>query len=118
VEESESISGREYVALLAERNALREKIEELKNLYLCTLDEVEEHRRHTVDILAPIAKGYLTCIILYSASILSRLLEHQETIGDEQGAAATKKYPPSPGSTSIFLAATSFRSSRTHSIWT
>jgi Tn3 transposase DDE domain len=31
------------------------------------------------------------CIIFYNASILSRLLEHQERTGDTQGAEATKK---------------------------
>lgn len=34
------------------------------------------------------------CIIFYNASILSRLLEHQERIGDTQGAEATKKVSP------------------------
>ena len=34
------------------------------------------------------------CIILYNASILSRLLEHQERTGDTQGAEATKKVSP------------------------
>jgi hypothetical protein len=34
------------------------------------------------------------CVIFYNASILSRLLEHQEASGDLQGAAATKKVSP------------------------
>jgi len=34
------------------------------------------------------------CIIFYNASILSRLLEHQERAGDTQGAEATKKMSP------------------------
>ena len=34
------------------------------------------------------------CIIFYNASILSRLLEHQERTGDTQGAEATKKIAP------------------------
>ena len=34
------------------------------------------------------------CIIFYNASILSRLLEHQERIGDMQAADATKKVSP------------------------
>jgi TnpA family transposase len=34
------------------------------------------------------------CIIFYNASILSRLLEHQERTGDTRGAAATKKVSP------------------------
>jgi TnpA family transposase len=34
------------------------------------------------------------CIIFYNASILSRLLEHQEHTGDAQGAEATKKLSP------------------------
>ncbi len=33
------------------------------------------------------------CVIFYNASILSRLLEHQEANGDLQGVAATKKVP-------------------------
>ena len=34
------------------------------------------------------------CTIFYNASILSRLLEHQERSGDTQGAEATKKIAP------------------------
>lgn len=34
------------------------------------------------------------CIIFYNACILSRLLEHQERIGDTQGAEATKTVSP------------------------
>jgi TnpA family transposase len=34
------------------------------------------------------------CIIFYNASILSRLLEHQEQTGDTQGAETTKKVSP------------------------
>jgi Tn3 transposase DDE domain-containing protein len=34
------------------------------------------------------------CIIYYNASILSRLLEHQKSAGDTQGAEATKKMSP------------------------
>jgi hypothetical protein len=34
------------------------------------------------------------CIIFYNASILSRLLEHQERIGDTLGTEATKKVAP------------------------
>jgi hypothetical protein len=34
-----------------------------------------------------------SCIIFYNASILSRLLEHQERIGDLQAADATKGLP-------------------------
>jgi hypothetical protein len=34
------------------------------------------------------------CIIFHNASILSRLLEHQESIGDTRGAESTKKVCP------------------------
>ena len=40
------------------------------------------------------------CIIFDNASVLSRLLEHQERTRDTQGAEATKKFALLPGSTS------------------
>ena len=45
-------------------------------------------------IHARLPEGHGNCIIFYNASILSRLLEHQERIGDMQSADATKKVSP------------------------
>jgi len=46
------------------------------------------------ELWAECSRLIANCIILYNASILSRLLEHQERTGDTQGAEATKKVSP------------------------
>jgi TnpA family transposase len=46
------------------------------------------------ELWAECSRLIANCIIFYNASILSRLLEHQESIGDTQGAEATKKVCP------------------------
>jgi TnpA family transposase len=46
------------------------------------------------ELWAECSRLIANCIIFYNASILSRLLEHQESTGDTHGAAATKKISP------------------------
>jgi len=46
------------------------------------------------DLWSECSRLIANCIIFYNASILSRLLEHQEKTGDTQGAAATKNVSP------------------------
>ena len=46
------------------------------------------------DLWSECSRLIANCIIFYNASILSRLLEHQERAGDTQGAEATKKVSP------------------------
>jgi TnpA family transposase len=46
------------------------------------------------DLWSECSRLIANCIIFYNASILSRLLEHQEKSGDTQGAAATKNVSP------------------------
>jgi TnpA family transposase len=46
------------------------------------------------ELWAECSRLIANCIIFYNASILSRLLEHQERTGDTQGAEATKKICP------------------------
>jgi TnpA family transposase len=46
------------------------------------------------DLWSESSRLIANCIIYYNASILSRLLEHQERAGDTQGAEATKKVSP------------------------
>jgi hypothetical protein len=48
----------------------------------------------TPDLWAECSRLLANCIILYNASILSRLLEHQGRTGNTQGADATKKVSP------------------------
>jgi hypothetical protein len=46
------------------------------------------------ELWAECSRLIANCIIFYNASILSRLLEHQERTRDMQGAEATKKVSP------------------------
>jgi hypothetical protein len=46
------------------------------------------------ELWAECSRLIANCIIFYNASLLSRLLEHQESIGDTRGAEATKKVCP------------------------
>ena len=46
------------------------------------------------ELWAECSRLIANCIIVYNASILSRLLEHQERTGDTEGAQATKKICP------------------------
>ncbi len=46
------------------------------------------------DLWSECSRLITNCIILYNASILSRLLEHQERTGDTQGVEASKKASP------------------------
>ena len=46
------------------------------------------------DLWSECSRLIANCIIFYNASVLSRLLEHQEQAGDAQGAKATKKASP------------------------
>jgi Tn3 transposase DDE domain len=47
-----------------------------------------------LDLWSECSRLIANCIIFYNASILSRLLEHQERTGDTQGAEATKNVSP------------------------
>ena len=46
------------------------------------------------ELWAECSRLIANCIIFYNASILSRLLEHQERTGDTRGAEATKRISP------------------------
>jgi hypothetical protein len=46
------------------------------------------------DLWSECSRLIANCIIFYNASLLSRLLEHQEKSGDTQGAEAVKKISP------------------------
>jgi hypothetical protein len=46
------------------------------------------------ELWAECSRLIANCIIFYNASLLSRLLEHQEKTGDTRGAEATKKISP------------------------
>ena len=46
------------------------------------------------ELWAECSRLIANCIILYNASIVSRLLEHQERTGDTQGAEGTKNVSP------------------------
>jgi len=46
------------------------------------------------ELWAECSRLIANCIVFYNASILSRLLEHQETTGNTQGAEGTKKVSP------------------------
>jgi TnpA family transposase len=46
------------------------------------------------DLWSECSRLIANCIIFYNASILSRILEHQERAGDTQGAEATKNVSP------------------------
>ena len=47
-----------------------------------------------LDLWSECSRLIANCIIFYNASVLSRLLEHQEGAGDKQGAEATKSVSP------------------------
>ena len=59
------------------------------------------------DLWSECSRLIANCIIFYNASILSRLLEHQERAGDTQGTEVTNKVSPAGCRTSIFTGATS-----------
>ena len=70
------------------------------------------------DLWSECSRLIANCIIFYNASILSRLLDHQERSGDTQGAEATKRAPPSPGSTSICSGGDEFQeTARPAEVW-
>ena len=62
------------------------------------------------DLWSECSRLIANCIIFYNASLLSRLLEHRKRAAIRRVRRRSRKSPPSPGSTSISMGATSSKS--------
>ncbi|MBV8361975.1 MAG: Tn3 family transposase [Deltaproteobacteria bacterium] len=74
--------------------------------------------KYEQELWAQWSRRIANCTIFYNASVLSRLLEHQERPGIHRVRRQPKKFARLPGSTSISRDAMSFRSNQTCSIST